>query len=155
MKFKAIVIVACTLIAGCSGPTMELPVTQSTERATVTFTNGSKVSAIVVRSDADRSLGLGGRSHLGEEEGMLFVFDKPDTYAFWMKNMRFPIDIIWLHDGTVIDVSPAIPAPKEGQTLLPTYQPKAVSSLVLEVNSGWSQANNISIGDSYTVSFSE
>ena len=40
-----------------------------------------------------RAQGLSGRPSLSENEGVLFVFDKPDKYSFWMKNMNFPLDI--------------------------------------------------------------
>ena len=45
-------------------------------------------------SDVKKQLGLSGRSNLPEDKGMLFVYDKPNFYSFWMKDMLFPIDII-------------------------------------------------------------
>jgi len=55
-----------------------------------------KIAAEVVISDKDREKGLSGRPCIGKNEGMLFVFDQPSQYQFWMKDMKFPIDIIWI-----------------------------------------------------------
>lgn len=49
-----------------------------------------------VYTEAAREHGLSGRKYLAKNSGMLFVFPKEDYYAFWMKDMLFPIDIIWM-----------------------------------------------------------
>lgn len=64
-----------------------------------------KVYAEVVETAAARALGLSGRSGLSKDEAMLFVFDHPGKYGFWMKDMLFPIDIIWINqEGIVVHV---------------------------------------------------
>lgn len=50
----------------------------------------------VADTETKREVGLGGRPTIGEDEGMLFVFEEPQPYSFWMKGMEFPLDIIWL-----------------------------------------------------------
>ncbi|MEA3322616.1 MAG: DUF192 domain-containing protein, partial [Patescibacteria group bacterium] len=52
-----------------------------------------------------RQQGLSGQETLCEKCGMLFVFDTVDNYTFWMKDMNFDIDIIWMRDDVVVDIS--------------------------------------------------
>src|SRR5438094_9545272 len=53
----------------------------------------------VARTDAEREKGLGGHAPLGQYDGMLFIFDQPAPYAFWMKGMTFPLDMLWIDGG--------------------------------------------------------
>jgi uncharacterized membrane protein (UPF0127 family) len=73
---------------------------QPTKAPNVLYRNvriGEKVIKAEVRdTDAGRSLGLSGKESLKANEGMLFIFDTPTTYGFWMKDMKFAIDIVWL-----------------------------------------------------------
>lgn len=57
---------------------------------------GKDIALRVADSDLERNLGLSHFKFLGENQGMLFIFDKPGIYSFWMKDMNFPLDIIWL-----------------------------------------------------------
>jgi uncharacterized membrane protein (UPF0127 family) len=102
------------------------------------------LSLLYARTSAEQELGLGQRASLPADEGMLFVFDTPNYYAFWMKDMSFPIDMIWLDaDYRIVyiasNVSPA--------TYPHTFSPPAPSSYVLETNAGYAQKNNLSIGE--------
>jgi uncharacterized protein len=97
----------------------------------------------VVASPEARAQGLSGRSEVPPGYGMLFVFDAPERYGFWMKDMLVSIDIIWLdNDGTIIgieeNVSPAT-YPK------PFYPPRAVR-LVLETKAGEARAQGWGVG---------
>lgn len=56
------------------------------------------ISAEVANTDQERAQGLSGRESLGAETGLIFVFDTPGKYGFWMKNMKFPIDIVWIDE---------------------------------------------------------
>ncbi len=76
---------------------------------------------------------------------MLFIFPTPDTYAFHMKDMRFPIDIIWIRSNVIVDISKDVPVPKGMD--LPTYQPSADADMVLEVNAHFTDRYNIQPGD--------
>jgi len=58
--------------------------------------NSTVIKAEVASTSAQQAKGLGGRACIGNNQGMLFVFNRPSNYAFWMKDMRFPIDIIWI-----------------------------------------------------------
>lgn len=63
------------------------------------------ISIETADNDELRRLGLSNRDSLCENCGMLFLFEKENNYSFWMKDMRFPIDIIWLRDDKVVDIS--------------------------------------------------
>jgi uncharacterized membrane protein (UPF0127 family) len=92
-----------------------------------------------------RHKGLGQRDYLAEFEGMLFIFPVADTYAFHMKDMRFPIDIIWIRSNVVVDISKNVPVPTGPD--LPVYRPRSKADMVLEVNANFTNRHNIKWGD--------
>jgi uncharacterized protein len=100
----------------------------------------------VAADEASRQLGLGGRDSLAADRGMLFVLADRSP-AFWMKGMRFPIDIIWIDADRVVDVSRSVPAPAGADAPLPTYSPDRPADLALEVNSGWAKRHGVARGD--------
>ena len=73
--------------------------------------NDKIITAEVVESIADQARGLSNRESLGEDEGMLFVYNKKNRPTFWMKDMLFPIDIIWIADDKIVDISENLPVP--------------------------------------------
>jgi hypothetical protein len=101
------------------------------------------LSLLFARTDAERDLGLGQRASLPANEGMLFVFDTPSEYAFWMKDMSFPIDMIWLDsDFRIVYIAPNVsPA-----TYPQTFSSTAPSLYVLETNAGYAQRNGLVVG---------
>jgi len=103
------------------------------------------INVEVVRTETEREQGLSGREKLGKNYGMLFVFERRDFYVFWMKDMLFPIDIIWIDkDGTVVDVL------EDAQPdTYPEFQfvSDFLAQYVLEVNAGFFDKNNIKLGD--------
>lgn len=74
---------------------------------------------------------------------MLFVFEKADYHSFWMKDMKFAIDIIWIdEDKKITDITHnATPG-----TYPEIFKPSLPAKYVLEVMSGWIEKNNIEIG---------
>ena len=88
--------------------------------------------------------GLSGRSGLEEDSGMLFIFDNPGKYAFWMKDMNFTIDMIWIgEDLSVIYIKEnATPESYPG-----TFVSNKDAKYVLEVNALFSKKNNLKVGD--------
>ena len=89
--------------------------------------------------------GLSNRSDLGDVDGMLFIFPRYHIPIFWMKDMQFPIDIIWISDGRVVDITHN--AQVELSDKLPTYSPRVPINMVLETTAGWAEENNITVGD--------
>lgn len=120
-----------------------------------TVTIGTK-TVIVELADTDEEIttGLGGRSSLEHDHGMLFIFNREAAMGFWMKNMHFPIDIIWIKTDTVIAIHQSIAVQPENaaDADLPQYFPPEPVTHVLEVPAGWSSANSIKVGDRVVIS---
>ncbi|MEI8232259.1 MAG: DUF192 domain-containing protein [bacterium] len=93
--------------------------------------------------------GLSGRADLGDLDGMLFIFTQYHVPIFWMKDMQFPLDMIWISDGVVVDI--AENAKVESTDKLPTYSPKVPVNMVLETRAGWAKDNGIAIGDKLVI----
>lgn len=111
--------------------------------------NQTIVDIEVADTPAKRQQGLGGRESLEQSRGMLFVFEKEDKYKFWMKGLSFPLDFIWIRDQIVVDLSENVASPNQGQSdeTLEIITPKEKVDMALEVNAGFTRANNIKIGD--------
>lgn len=94
-----------------------------------------------------QALGLAERDSLADNAGMLFVFKPTKPMTFWMKDMRFGLDIIWITDGKIVDISRHLPVPKPGTKTedLPTYSSGTAVDYVLEINAG--QADKMKVGD--------
>ncbi len=98
----------------------------------------------IAQSEAAREKGLGGRKNMTDDKGMLFVFDKPAVECFWMKDMQFSIDIIWLNTAKQVvhiehNLSP--------ETYPASYCPKLPAKYVVELNAGQAEKLGISPGD--------
>lgn len=110
---------------------------------------GVKISVEVASNSAEKSKGLSGRKTLGKNEGMLFVFAKDTQPSFWMKDMNFSIDIIWINDGKIVQIDKNVPNPPPGtaDSQLPLFSPNETIDYVLEVNAGFSEKNIFQVGD--------
>ncbi len=114
--------------------------------------NGKKINLTIVKDEKARQKGLSGRKSLGKNDGMLFVFDHPDLYGFWMKDMLFSIDIIYINDDKVVYVVKNAPAPEKGDNSnLKIYRPDTEANYVLEVNAGKSDELEIKKGTTVTL----
>ncbi|MBI4425994.1 MAG: DUF192 domain-containing protein [Candidatus Kerfeldbacteria bacterium] len=109
-----------------------------------------RVRAEVAATLAARSTGLAGRESLPADAGMLFVFEQPGPHAFWMQGMRFPLDIIWINNGQVVDVALNVPVP---DGVPPLYTPEQFATSVLEVNAGFVAEHGITIGSPAAIEF--
>lgn len=107
------------------------------------------LSVEVADSESLRHQGLSGRYSLPENQGMLFVFEKSDQHSFWMKNMKFPIDIIWFSESrAVVDTVENIPP--EGNYPKAIYKPKQVAAYALEVPAGWAMNHSVVPGTQFS-----
>lgn len=102
----------------------------------------TKIKVEVRDTEAERARGLSGRESLGEDEGMLFVFEKPGIHGFWMKEMKFGLDFIWIRDNKVIEVTENVGVERMD------ISPFEAVDKVLEVNSGFAAKHSIKVGDS-------
>lgn len=100
-------------------------------------------NAIVADTPASKTKGLGDRDSIPKDTVMLFVFDTPAQYEFWMKDMRFAIDIIWVGENRQVVF--------EKKNVLPSsfpeiFTPLSPAKYVLEANAGFAEENDIKIG---------
>ena len=100
-----------------------------------------------------RGLGLGGRDRLARERGMWFDMGGTGNATFWMRGMRFPIDIVWISDSLVVTgVAERLPFPEQGtpDSSLPSYSSGVPIRYVLEINAGLAEELGIREGSAVT-----
>jgi len=106
-----------------------------------------KSFTVAVADEAkEQEKGLSGKNNLPKNRGMLFVFGKPDYYSFWMKDMKFPIDIIFINGDKVVKIYHNVPTPPQSGGLA-VYQTPQPADRVLEINAGLSKKYNFKEGD--------
>ncbi|MBI4094661.1 MAG: DUF192 domain-containing protein [Candidatus Liptonbacteria bacterium] len=92
--------------------------------------------------------GLSGRERIGENKGMLFLFGMQGRHGIWMKEMKFPLDIIWIRNDRIVGVTEnAVPEPGKSLLELTVYYPPEAVDKVLEVNAGVAHARGVRAGD--------
>ncbi len=106
--------------------------------------DGTTIAVAIADTPALQELGLGDRDDLPQGEGMLFVFPVDKAYAFWMKDMRFSIDMVWISESGNItymaqDVSP--------DTYPEDFIPTSPARYVLELPAGYAQSHDFQVGD--------
>lgn len=106
---------------------------------------GQEIEVELALTTEKQSEGLSGRSELLENSGMLFVFDKPGKYNFWMKDMNFAINIIWISEDMKVVYIKKDATPLSYPEI---FSPDVDAKYVLEVVSGFSEKNNLKVGDS-------
>ena len=107
---------------------------------------GSVLGAYVVDTEEQRMQGLSEKGFLPSGMSMLFVFDKPDTYGIWMKDMNFPLDIVWLDKDKKIIYTLSHVDPS---TYPHVFYPPTEALYVLEVRSGFLENQGIKVGDMF------
>ncbi len=101
---------------------------------------------------AQQARGLSFRPNLAPGTGMLFLFSRPAVQSFWMKDMQFPIDIIWIAGNKVVGFAQnAAPQPGVALWSLQIYTSPDGTDKVLEVNAGTVAKDNIAVGDIITL----
>lgn len=109
------------------------------------FISNNKIVAELAVTEGQKTQGLSGRGDLAEGRGMLFVYDGYYIPRFWMKSMKFPIDIIWIKDDIVAGFAKNLPP--EGENPEQTYEPLTFVNYVLEVPAGYADRQGLKIGD--------
>ena len=111
------------------------------------FIHGKILHSEVAEASFERRCGLSLRDTLPEDQGMLFVFKDKGFYGIWMKDMRFPIDIIWIDEALrIVDIK---------RNVLPesypaVFKPKTEALYVIETLAGVAQKYGIVVGDTVT-----
>jgi uncharacterized membrane protein (UPF0127 family) len=110
------------------------------------YPNGFELTTELAITEAERQLGLMFREKLDPDQGMLLVFEQEGYYSIWMKNMKIPLDILWLDkDKRIVHIERGVPPCKEEPC--PSYRSEIPSMYVLEVKSGEVERNNIKLYD--------
>ena len=122
-------------------------------QAQATVVVGGKVfSADVASMAQERAQGLSGREGLSDGGGMIFLFGSPGNYGFWMKDMRFPIDIVWVSGSKVVGFSENTEAePGKATSELRVYYPPEPVDKVLELKAGAVSKYGLKVGDGVEV----
>jgi len=107
--------------------------------------NGKEFKVEIVKSAQEMAKGLSGRESLKNGKGMLFAFSKADYQLFWMKDMRFSIDIIWINEGKIVDIKEKAPVPLT--QYLESYKPVSPAKYVMEINAGLAEKYGFKVGD--------
>ena len=105
--------------------------------------NGARIYTEVAKNSAEFTKGLGDRPCILPDQGMLFSFTKPGRYPFWMKDMKFPIDIIWIaanHKVVAMEIN------ESPSTYPDRFENQAPAQYVLELKANQSKALHIAIG---------
>lgn len=114
---------------------------------------GDQLLSVELAENAkDWTQGLSGRDDLAKGEGMLFIFPSAHIPSFWMKDMNFDLDIIWINRGLVVDITKNVPRPQNSSDNLPTYSPAKAVDTVLEVPAGYATEINLQVGDQIILS---
>lgn len=120
------------------------------EKTTI-LVNDINVTMAIASTDEQRIRGLSGVENMSENEGMLFLFDKPSKQGFWMNKMNFPIDIIWVDSNNkVVHIEKQL-EPCKLFLACPVYNPEFDSLYVIELRSGF--ADNHSIKNGMIINF--
>ena len=127
-----------------SGVAVSIPIPRGSTSQYNVKIGDTIVRATIADTPAAQEKGLGGRTYLASDEGMLFIFPRDGEYAFWMKDMHFSIDIIWISaDGRIVYIAPNVsPA-----TYPEDFVPPAPARYVLEVPAGFADLHGVKVGD--------
>ena len=112
---------------------------------------GERFTVEIADDDAERARGLMFRDSMKPTDGMLFLFDRQEPQAFWMKNTRIPLDILYFDERwKLVGWSLNTPPCSLGDRC-PNYPSQAAARFVLELNAGTSERLGVKLGDSLVV----
>lgn len=118
---------------------------------TVTIRNQS-FKVYIAKTSKEQQIGLSSRESLPQDYGMLFPFGTADYYQFWMKNMKFPIDILYLKNNKIVTIINNAQPLKKDEPQPTIYRPEEPSDTVLEINAGLSKKYKFQKGDEVKIS---
>ena len=158
MRYAGILLLlAAFLAAGCGGTDNASSGSTASNGAADTSTTGSNLRPLTIDAsggetvrlqveiadtDAERQRGLMERTALGENRGMLFVFEDEQTLSFWMKNTMIPLSVAYIDsEGRIVDIQDMQPL---DETSHPSAEP---ARYALEVNQGFFEEHGVEVGD--------
>ncbi len=123
---------------------ISFPFFTKTPTATI---NNQKFTLLIAKTAQEKEIGLSEKTSLPQDTGMLFSFGQSDYYSFWMKNMKIPIDIIYINKNKIVTMYENLQPPKSQDESLPILKPDEPSDTVLEINAGLSKKYSFKKGD--------
>lgn len=138
------------------GPQIEDSGQEEIKEKVIVKIDDVQIEAEVADSPGERAKGLSGRRSLGEGKGMLFVFEEKDVRAqFWMKDMNFPIDIIWIDDGEVVHIDKNAQPVEAGtpEINIPLFTANQTIDYVLEIKAGEADRLGIEVGENVSTNY--
>jgi uncharacterized membrane protein (UPF0127 family) len=139
-------LLALLLALGCERGEPSAPGAPPAPRARVTI-GVHVIDAEVADTPERRQRGLSGRPSLPEGQGMLFPYAEPGLHGFWMPDMRFDIDILWMRAGRIVHVETNVS--KDDPAVV--YRPREPADLVLELPAGTAERRGFRVGDAVAV----
>ena len=141
-------------IAWLTGSSSFFPNAPADRRPSTVSIDDVTIEVEVADTEALRQRGLSGRTALQADTGLLFVFYELNSHGIWMKDMSFPIDIVWIASASddsssgagktarVVDLKRDV----RPSSFPEIFVPRATADYVLEVNAGFTAAHNIKVG---------
>ena len=117
------------------------------KKTPVVTINGHSFNVATAISQKEQEIGLSETKSISQNQGMIFLFNKSDYYPFWMKNMKFPIDIIYIDTDTIVTIKSNVQPPKSGKEDPIIYTPTKPSNKVFEIQAGLSNKYGFKNGD--------
>jgi len=116
---------------------------------TIVHIGDMPIKVSVANTPELREKGLSGTKKLADDEGMLFIFDESDYHGIWMKDMNFPIDIVWIGDDKkVIGITEGAQPNSYPHTI---FEPPKPARYVLELNEDFADSFSVTVGDQVTL----
>ncbi len=143
MKTKIIFVFILALLLGLSLGLKFLSQRQNLKQIKI---NNQTIFVEMADTNQKRALGLSGRNSLNSGQGMLFIFDQPGHYTFWMNQMKFNLDFVFINGDKVVDLAENVPFPQKGQDPQIVVS-KDIFDKVLEINKGMIKELNIKTGN--------
>lgn len=152
---KNLLVVLCATLLTANGCTRPAQISDQIQTYPLRFdrtiaVDQAKLRVQVASTAEERVRGLSSLPGIQPDEGMLFPYSPPSQPNFWMKDMLFPIDIIWIHNGRVVHIHHRVQPPSSHQldTELARYASPENIDTVLEVQAGWADTHGIHAGSS-------
>lgn len=108
---------------------------------------GHRISLEIADDEAEQRKGLSARDSLPKDKGMLFKFKKADTHTFWMKDMRFPIDIIFINNDKIVTIYENVQPENDKNANLSLYTSTKPADKVIEINAGLAKEFGLKTGE--------
>lgn len=129
----------------CTAPTQSYNAGLKTENIML---GSTPINVEIADTDASREQGLSDRTSLVDGKGMLFVFDPPQTPGFWMKDMNFALDMVWVGvDNSIIKIDSNVATSTYPNAFFPPNQIK----YVIELPANFSDTHTIKVGENFSI----